>query len=225
MTEDESRSFDLEDTFFLHGHSSKQCILKLSQNILSIGLQNNDIENQSTLHNNNTRLIPIDDIYGCLCMQGNKNPVQCHLNLNLYTLRNVKGISGIFSQKENLHRSQEIFTYTKFNNFYSNLAEVTRWYRSITYAIYLRRNLPRKCCKKFFINNLVSVLLYMIADIVISKRDKRALVFVNPAAGAGKAYRLVMEYVVGVWSEAEFSYRVIVTGLEKNTISSLRILF
>ena len=65
----------------------------------------------------------------------------------------------------------------------------------------------------------------MIADIVVSKRDKRALVFVNPAAGAGKAYRLVMEYVVGVWSEAEFSYHLIITGLKKNAISSLWISF
>ena len=154
MAEDESRSFDLEDTFFLHGHSSKQCILKLSLNILSIDLQNNDIENQSTLHNNSVQLVPIDDIYGCLCMKGNKNPIQCHLNLYLYTLRNVKSISGIFAKKEYLHRSQQIFTYTKFNNLNNNFAEVTRWHRSITYAVYLRRNIPRKCC---FINNLISV--------------------------------------------------------------------
>jgi hypothetical protein len=37
---------------------------------------------------------------------------------------------------------------------------------------------------------------------------------VNPASGAGKAYRLVMEHVVGVWSEAEFSYHMIVTGMK-----------
>jgi hypothetical protein len=48
----------------------------------------------------------------------------------------------------------------------------------------------------------------------MTKRDKRALVFVNPASGAGKAYRLVMEHVVGVWSEAEFSYHMIVTGMK-----------
>ncbi|CAF5129348.1 unnamed protein product, partial [Rotaria magnacalcarata] len=42
-------------------------------------------------------------------------------------------------------------------------------------------------------------------------RDKRALVLVNPAGGAGKAYRLVMEYVVGVWSEAEFQYHIVLT--------------
>lgn len=53
---------------------------------------------------------------------------------------------------------------------------------------------------------------YMLVDIVSTKHDKRALVFVNPAGGAGKAYRLVMEHVVGVWSEAEFGYHIIVTG-------------
>jgi hypothetical protein len=42
------------------------------------------------------------------------------------------------------------------------------------------------------------------------------LVFVNPAGGAGRAYRLVMEYVVSVWSEAEFNYQIIVTGFKKN---------
>jgi hypothetical protein len=57
--------------------------------------------------------------------------------------------------------------------------------------------------------------LNTIDDIVMAKRDKRALVFVNPAGGAGKAYRLVMEHVVGVWSEAEFNYHMIVTGLKR----------
>ncbi len=51
-------------------------------------------------------------------------------------------------------------------------------------------------------------------DIVQTKRDKRALVFVNPASGAGKAQRMVMQYVVGVWSEAEFNHQIIITGRE-----------
>ena len=34
----------------------------------------------------------------------------------------------------------------------------------------------------------------------------------NPAGGAGKAHRLVMEFVIGVWSEAQFSHKIIVTG-------------
>ena len=62
---------------------------------------------------------------------------------------------------------------------------------------------------------------YVVVDIVTTKRDKRALVFVNPAGGAGKAYRLVMEYVVGVWSEAEFSYHMIVTGSTRKYYYSL----
>lgn len=48
------------------------------------------------------------------------------------------------------------------------------------------------------------------------KRDKPALVFVNPASGAGKAYRLVMEYAVGVWGEAEFQHHIIMTGRLRN---------
>jgi hypothetical protein len=49
----------------------------------------------------------------------------------------------------------------------------------------------------------------------MTKRDKSVLVFVNPASGSGKAYRLVMEYVVGVWGEAEFNHHIIVTGLKR----------
>ena len=40
------------------------------------------------------------------------------------------------------------------------------------------------------------------------------LVFVNPAGGAGKAHRLVMERVVGIWSEAELTYHLVLTGLK-----------
>lgn len=56
-----------------------------------------------------------------------------------------------------------------------------------------------------------------------TKRDKRALVFVNPAGGAGKAHRLVMQHCVGVWSEAQFEHNIIVTGRWKH-ISSERLL-
>ena len=52
----------------------------------------------------------------------------------------------------------------------------------------------------------------ILEEIVQTKRDKRALVFVNPAGGAGNAYRMVMQHVVGVWSEAEFSHQIVVTG-------------
>jgi hypothetical protein len=57
-----------------------------------------------------------------------------------------------------------------------------------------------------------------LADIVMTKHDKRALVFVNPAGGSGKAYNLVMEYVVGVWGESEFKYHMVVTGWKRNKI-------
>lgn len=63
--------------------------------------------------------------------------------------------------------------------------------------------------------------LINLVDIISTKRDKRALVFINPAGGAGKAYRLVMEHVVGVWSEAEFNYQIIVTGLKNSSNKNL----
>ncbi|CAF5014405.1 unnamed protein product, partial [Rotaria socialis] len=103
----------------------------------------------------------------------------------------ASGATLPFSKKSNLQRSQLLLTYAKFNDFESNFGAVTRWHQSLKRAIYLKQNLP--------------------LDIVTTKRDKRALVFINPAGGAGKAYRLVMEYVVGVWSEAEFTYHMIVT--------------
>jgi hypothetical protein len=143
MSENETRSVDLEDTFFLHDHSSKRYILKLSPTVLSISLQNHQNVDQAT-SNDHLELIPIDEIYGCLCMKSYQSPIQCHLSLYLYTLRKPKGISGTFSKKESLYRSQRVFTYGKFDDFESNFAEMTRWYRSVTRAIYLRRNLPRK---------------------------------------------------------------------------------
>ena len=51
----------------------------------------------------------------------------------------------------------------------------------------------------------------IVEDLLI-RGDQRLLVFVNPAGGAGKAQRLVMEHVVGVWSEAELTYHMIITG-------------
>jgi len=143
MSEDESRSIDLEDIFFLPDHPSKQYRVKLSSSVLSISLQNKQDGDQTT-SNKSLQLIPIDDIYGCLCLKANFNPIQCHLSLYLYTLRQPKGVSGTFSKKGSLHRSQQILSYGKFDDFQSNLAEVTRWHRVLKYAIYLNRNLPRK---------------------------------------------------------------------------------
>jgi hypothetical protein len=61
-------------------------------------------------------------------------------------------------------------------------------------------------------------LFITLVDIVQTKRDKRTVVFVNPASGAGKAQRMVMQHVVGVWSEAEFNHQIIVTGTEKKIL-------
>ncbi|CAF1131889.1 unnamed protein product [Rotaria sordida] len=205
MAESESRSIDIQDTFFLQDQSSKPYIVKFSTTMLSISLPNNDNQERSVL-DNNTQLISIDDIYGCLCMKDNKDPIKCHLNIYLYSLRKPKGIIGTFSKKLTLQRSQLLLTYAKLNDYESNLAVVTRWHYYIANAIYLRRNLP--------------------LDIVTTKRDKRALVFVNPAGGAGKAYRLVMEYVIGVWSEAEFTYHIIITeraGHARDYVQSIQL--
>lgn len=140
MSENEWSSTDFEDTFSLHNHPSKQYILKLSPTVLSIRHYHED----QTVSNDRVELIPINDIYGCLCMKSYQSTVQCHLTLYLYSLHKSKGIGASWNKKDNLHRKERVYTYGKFNDFQSNLAEMTRWYRTIKRAIYLRRNLPSK---------------------------------------------------------------------------------
>jgi hypothetical protein len=142
MSEDDLKSIDLEDTFFLHGHSSKPYLVKLSSTVLSITPQATSSGDQATSVNN-TKVIAVDDIYGCLCMKAKENALQCHLTLYLYAPRKNKSTTGTSSKKESLHRSEKILTYGKFDNYERNLAEITQWHRMISYAIYLRRNLPR----------------------------------------------------------------------------------
>ena len=208
MTDEEIFSIDLEDTFFLHHHPTKSFRLKLSSSVLSI----------QSIHSNNSttnEIIPIDDLYGCLSMKVHRNVNQCHLVLYLYALKRSKRLNGTLSNKGHLERSERIFTYGTFDDFQSNFTEVTRWHRAITQAMYLRRHLP---CKEYFLffDHYSHVYhLFIVVDIVTTKRDKPVLVFVNPAGGAGKAHRLVMEYVVGVWAQAEFSHHIIVTGRRK----------
>jgi hypothetical protein len=138
MTEEEINSIEIEDTFFLYGHSSsKQYLLKLSPINLSIKLKQNETEDY-------TQLISIDDIYGCLCMKSNQNSTECHLTFYFYILRRPRGISGIFSKKFSLYRSEKIFTYGVYPEYERNFAEVIRWHRHVKYAIYLRQNLPSK---------------------------------------------------------------------------------
>ncbi|CAF0958943.1 unnamed protein product [Rotaria sordida] len=191
MAQEELKSIDLEDIFFHYRHSSQQYILKLSLTNLSIVTKQDENKNKSSSSVNNTQIIPIDDIYGCLCMKSMKNSNQCCLTFYLYILKRSHTLSGIVSKKYDFHRIQHTFMYGKYNDYETNYAEIMRWHRHVTYAIYLRRNLP--------------------FDIMTIKRDKRALVFVNPAGGAGKAYRLVMEHVAGIWSEAEFNYHIVIT--------------
>ena len=195
-----ARSADLEETFFLSDQTTKTCRLTLSSDTLSI-----------TLPDGSSTRIAIEDIYGCLCMKALKSSVQCHLVVYLYVLRRAHGIGGFFSKQPTMHRSQKVFTFDKYDDYERNFTEVVRWHRLLNQAIYAKRNLP---CKRRRIQRWAEEERWLLSvDIVRTKRDKRALVLVNPAGGAGKAYRLVMEYVVGVWSEAEFPYQIMITGL------------
>ncbi|CAF4953905.1 unnamed protein product [Rotaria sp. Silwood1] len=194
MAQEELKSIDLEDIFCHYRHISKQYILKLSSINLSIILKQDENKNRSLSSSssvNNIRIIPIDDIYGCLCMKSKKTSNQCYLTFYLYILKRSHSISGIVSKKRDYHRQQYTFIYEKYNDYETNYTEIMRWHHHVASAIYLRRNLP--------------------FDIMTTKRDKPALVFVNPAGGAGKAYRLVMEHAIGIWNEAEFNYRIIIT--------------
>ena len=143
MAEAELNSNEMEDSFYLYGPPLKRCNVKLSLGVLSISLQDDDSPDQSPVENK-IQLIAIDDIYGCLCMKDKKDSIRCHLIMYLYSLRALKGISGVFSTKGRLHRSQTTLTYAKFADFKNNFDTVTRWYHCIKNAIYTRRKLPRK---------------------------------------------------------------------------------
>lgn len=201
MTQADSNAVDLQDTFFLSGQPTKRYLLKLSPISLSI-TSRNDQENK-----HRTEIIAIDDIYGCLTMKSARASSECYLALYLYQLRRSNGVAGIFSKTRRLHRTERIFVYGSFNKYEENYHEVIRWQRLIKEAIYQRRNLPRN----FIRINLIDSLC-ILGEIVRTKRDKRALIFVNPAGGAGKAHRLVMQHCVGIWSEAQFEHHIIVTG-------------
>jgi len=202
MSDKDLEMIELEDRFYLQGQSSKPNLVKFSSTQLSIFSIINQNNNEIIL-TDHVQIIPIDDIYGCLCMRADHNPVQCYLNLYIYTLKKATKTWG---KKDHLHRTNRVLVYGKFDTYERNLEEVTKWHRLITRAIYSRRNLP--------------------LDLVTSKRDKRVLVFINPASGAGKAQRLVMEHVVGVWSEAEFSYQIILTehaGHARDYVRSIKL--
>lgn len=141
MTDEETDSIELEDIFFLYDRTNKRYILKLTARTLSITFKQDDNGN-STSANNNTQIIPIDDIYGCLCGKSTRNLTQCHLTFHLYTLRSAKGISGVFSKKPKLYRSRKTFAYGQYPDYDRNLSEVIRWHRHVKHAIYLRQNLP-----------------------------------------------------------------------------------
>lgn len=137
MTEDIARPTELEDLFFLHANSTKQYLVKLSPTIISIVPQDAQQRNQ-------TRSIAIDNVYGCLCMKSRKNAIQCHLTLYLYTTQRTRACSTPITKQEKMRRLRQVLTYGKFNDFESNLNEMTKWHDCVTNAIYLRRNLPRK---------------------------------------------------------------------------------
>jgi hypothetical protein len=138
MTQEQSNIPELEDTFFLHNHPTKRYLLKLSPISLSI-ISKQDEHGER----NRIQTIPIDEIYGCLYMKSNVDPTLCHLTFYLYELRRSHGMSGIFSKKRTLHRSERTFTYGTYDDFEQNSAEVIRWHRHVKQAIYCQRNLPR----------------------------------------------------------------------------------
>ena len=139
MTDDEISSIDLEDTFFLHQHPSKLYRLKLSPSLVSIRRIAPNIDNPNEYDQES---IPLDDLYGCLFMKVKQNPNHCHLIFYVYTFKRSKRPNGTLSNKGRLERSEHIFTYGQYDNFQSNLTEVTRWHRAVTHAMYLRRRLP-----------------------------------------------------------------------------------
>ncbi|CAF0917521.1 unnamed protein product [Didymodactylos carnosus] len=221
MDESEQQQLSLTDTFCHYTDSKKHYILKLNNSALTIipllntkqnkkrdenyqdVNQNRNGDERRIIHfpmtSPSTITISTDDIYGCLCMRSNKQNSQvCHITFYLYSL-----IEKTFRKKIQYHRSSKTYTYQKYNNFDQNYAEMMEWHRLITQIINLKRNLP--------------------SDLV-SKRDKRLLVFINPAGGSGKAYKLFMEGVVGVFSEAELPYHVIITdhaGHAKEYVQSI----
>lgn len=137
MTQADSNTTDLEDTFFLSGHPTKRYLLKLSSIGLSI-TSRTDQEDKHRIEN-----IAIDDIYGCAVMKTSQASSECYLVLYLYQLRRSEGIAGIFSKTRRLHRTERIFGYGSYNKYEENYAEVIRWQRMIKEAIYQQRNLPR----------------------------------------------------------------------------------
>ena len=71
-----------------------------------------------------------------------KSAVHCHFVVYLYVLKAAHGISAFFSKEATLHRWQKVFTFGKYAEYERNFAEVVRWYRHLTEAIFVKRNLP-----------------------------------------------------------------------------------
>ena len=146
MIRDESDLPELEDTFFLPNYPTKRYLLKLSSSSLSIIPAPSEHEEK-----NSTQIMSIDDIYGCLYMKSNSDPNLCYLIFYLYELRRSHGVSGVFSKKRSLHRSERTFAYGTYDDFERNSAEVIRWHRHVKEAIYSRQNLPCNFDQIFFL--------------------------------------------------------------------------
>lgn len=142
MTDEETSSIDLADTFYLHHHPSKAYHLKLSSSMILIHRVQTNSTHTEDSNDYDQESIPIDDLYGCLFMKAKQNPNQCHLVFYIYTFKRSKRSNGTLSNKGRLERSTQIFMYRKYDDFQSNLTEVTRWHRAVTHTMYLRRRLP-----------------------------------------------------------------------------------
>ncbi|CAF1032470.1 unnamed protein product, partial [Didymodactylos carnosus] len=195
----------LSDTFCFYNDPTKRYILKLNNSALIITLLLNNnrqdknyqnlnvngnddeqrITNMPATLSSSTLVISTDDIYGCLCMRSKKQESQdCHLTIYLYS-------STKKTFRQTMQRSSKTYTYQKYADFNQNYVEMMKWHESIRRIIDLKKNIPRD---------------------LVPKRAKRTLVFINPAGGAGKAYKLFMEHVAGIFFEAEMPYHVITTG-------------
>lgn len=213
MTEEDlHRTLELEDDFNIHGNSSKIFRLKLCSTCLTI----------EQVSSNNRSTISIDDLYGCLAMKSKENAIKCYLVLYLYVFKATNALSTTSPRRGSFHRREKVFTYRKFNDFAQNLAEMTRWTRLLKTFSFLRRQLPGKL-RHLLCNWLSFNFTYVLLVEIRSKNsEKPALVLVNPAGGAGKAQRLILEHAAGIWSQAEFSHQVILTGKKTNVNESNR---
>jgi hypothetical protein len=123
---------DLEGRFFLANNvEGSASLVKLSSHRLVIS---------ASTSKSVERIIPIEDIYGCLCMRSPSSTTRpsYHLIVYIYSLSRVSG-------KSTMQRSQCKLTYeSSVDDDQRNLHEVLRWRDTVRQLIVIQRQLPRK---------------------------------------------------------------------------------